>query len=346
MIQNIRNVYRRIASELKHFGSSLRHAKSMDLLIVSGGGQIDEYWGGPWAHPFTLLKWSVAATLVRTPIILISVGRGEVTSKLGRLFILLVLRLSDYRSYRDSRTKAIMKNQYAFTSDDLIVPDLAFSLPHTLRPTRTPLDRKKLTVGISPMAYQDPRCWPDKNPSFYNNYIDKLRMYSEALLAEGARLVFFPSAYQQDTPPLLDLSSALRKSCSQAVLNDLSTPSVSSVSDLLQAVSSCDVVVASRLHGIILSHWLTIPTIALSYDPKVDQLMEDMKRADYCFNIETFDLDQLKVQSQTCVTEMGAIRSSIRERIDIFNVAIQQQYDFIVARYLTDDSASPLSSQN
>ena len=29
--------------------------RSLDLLVISGGGQIDDFWGGPWAHPWSML---------------------------------------------------------------------------------------------------------------------------------------------------------------------------------------------------------------------------------------------------------------------------------------------------
>jgi hypothetical protein len=64
-----------------------RFLRSLDLLVVSGGGQLDEYWGGPRAHPFTLAAWTRLAHSVGVPIALLSVGADVVRSPLTRVFL-------------------------------------------------------------------------------------------------------------------------------------------------------------------------------------------------------------------------------------------------------------------
>ena len=48
----------RLARELRFTFDAYRVVREVDLLIAAGGGQLDEYWGGAWGHPFALLSWS------------------------------------------------------------------------------------------------------------------------------------------------------------------------------------------------------------------------------------------------------------------------------------------------
>ena len=65
-----------IPREILHFARGYRFLRSQDLLIVSGGGQLDEEWGGPWGHPFALFKWALLARTARVPCAFVSVGAG------------------------------------------------------------------------------------------------------------------------------------------------------------------------------------------------------------------------------------------------------------------------------
>src|SRR6185437_9395874 len=55
-------------------------------LIVSGGGQLDEEWGGAWGHPFALFKWAMLARLAKVPLAFASVGACKAASTTSRFF--------------------------------------------------------------------------------------------------------------------------------------------------------------------------------------------------------------------------------------------------------------------
>ena len=79
--------------EICHIIRSIRLMKHFDALVISGGGQLDEYWGGSMAHPYALFKWALIAKATHTKMFFISVGVGQTESRLSRFFIreLLVL---------------------------------------------------------------------------------------------------------------------------------------------------------------------------------------------------------------------------------------------------------------
>ncbi len=109
-----------------------RWLKGMKVFIVSGGGQLDDYWGGAWHHPYLLFMWANLARLRGVKFIVVSVGKGSLDSNLSRWFVRQALRLADYRSYRDDETKALVRQiataQDGSLASDPVYPDLAYSL--------------------------------------------------------------------------------------------------------------------------------------------------------------------------------------------------------------------------
>ncbi len=92
LAQYIRNAGRRIG----HLRRTYYRVKSLDLLVIAGGGQLCELWGGSWSHPYNVCMFCALAKLSRTPVIIVGVGAGfagtlgkqilrEVVSPPGRL---------------------------------------------------------------------------------------------------------------------------------------------------------------------------------------------------------------------------------------------------------------------
>jgi hypothetical protein len=98
--QEILRVAAIIPQEIFHSVGGYRFLCKQDLLVVSGGGQLNEQYGGAWGQPFALFKWAVLARLARVPYVVINVGSGNVVSVLGRLFVSAALLMACYRSYR------------------------------------------------------------------------------------------------------------------------------------------------------------------------------------------------------------------------------------------------------
>ena len=77
------DVRREFGLDARAFGMLRR----LDLLIVSGGGQLDDAWGGARAHPLNLLRWTLLAQAARVPVAFISVGAGPIFSSWSERFL-------------------------------------------------------------------------------------------------------------------------------------------------------------------------------------------------------------------------------------------------------------------
>ena len=51
------------AGNLSPLFEASRWLKGMKVFVISGGGQLDDYWGGSWHHPYTLFMWARLAKL-------------------------------------------------------------------------------------------------------------------------------------------------------------------------------------------------------------------------------------------------------------------------------------------
>src|SRR5207245_10006043 len=94
-----------LPQELAFLARSYRTLRGTDLVLVAGSGQLNDYWGGPWAFPFTLLEWSLMARASGAKMAFLSLGAGPLRTPLGKIFIKQAVRRADYRSYRDEDSR-------------------------------------------------------------------------------------------------------------------------------------------------------------------------------------------------------------------------------------------------
>ena len=114
-------------AELLFLFKSYRILRSFDLLVISGGGQLLDCWGGPWAFPYTIWKWVFLAKLARVKRVFLNVGAGPLEHPLSIFFIVRALRLADYTSFRDRKSQTLIQ-QIGFTARSNVVADCVYSL--------------------------------------------------------------------------------------------------------------------------------------------------------------------------------------------------------------------------
>lgn len=324
----IRSQFAKVRAELVHFVRVLRVLKGASYVVVSGGGQLDEFWGGPWGHPYSLFKWSLLGRLRGAKVVFLSVGFGTLHSATARFLTRRALALACYRSYRDAGSKVLLQSM-GFANDDAVYPDLAYGTPSpTLMraPSRTDAVKR---IGVSPIIYCDPRTWPRKSMDIYQGYLKRLAEVSAWLMQCGHDIVLLTS----DRPDMRAASDlmGLLEPVHRGQRVSLETPDTSSVSTFLQVAASVDIVVASRLHGVLLSHVAYAPTIALSYERKVSTLMDSLGQSHLCLDIETFMLGDFQMAFQRLTEEGDSLRDSLRSTVDIFREQLREQYNIALS---------------
>ena len=313
-----------IFDEALHVLRSYRVLSNVDLLVVAGGGQLDEEWGGSWGHPYALLKWSVLARAAGASVVFMSVGACQLRSRVTRLFIKIALELACYRSYRDrgSRDLALALTDKATGA---VVPDIAFSFPITSQDVVPQSVERGLCVAISPIAYGCPGLWPTENAALHHYYVAQLATFVSTIVKNGASVVLFSSS-APDEQVFRELTTQLSVSLDEQCRRRLYTSNTTSLWELLDLIHRVDYVVASRLHGVLISFLAEKPSIAISYDRKVTSLMKDLDQMEYCLDIHSLTSHALLERFLALQNNGASTVKKLRDIRSLYNRCLQAQY--------------------
>jgi polysaccharide pyruvyl transferase WcaK-like protein len=328
--------------EVRHCVQGYRFLRTHDLLIVSGGGQLDEEWGGAWGHPFALFKWGVLARMARIPYVIASVGACKVDSTTCRFFLSAALRVASYRSFRDEKSREVASGLLARAAEDPIVPDLAFSLPPLQLPVPASIrsiSQGRTVVAISPIAYCKPGSWPNEDSALYGRYVQKMAQIVLKLLERGCVPVIVCSSIGDDDAVIPDILGSIGDESRARFAGQMHIPAIRTWKDLVGVLWDADYLIASRLHSAILGFVTQTPTIAISFDPKVDWVMEDLGQTDYLFEIRKFAagdvieaLDRIESRTDGVRKQIGSYQRRILS-------AFALQYDAL-AEFVLGPSAA------
>ena len=324
--------------EIRHAIRSYRLLRTVDLLVIGGGGQLDEEWGGAWGHPYALAKWSVLARAAGASVVFVSVGACVMESRLTKLFLKTSLRLACYRSYRDAQSRRLALSVTP-RAEGPVVPDLAFSLP-TACTERANREAGAVRVGVSPIAYKNAKLWPNTDQREYERYMGELADFVGALLRDGAQVTLFSSALPDDQT-FTDVLDRLDPAVRAASKDRICQHAPKTVGELRDVVSSVDFVIASRLHGVLLSCLFEKPTIAISYDRKVACLTDELGQSDYCLDIHSFKSGDLARSFYRLRADREAIVRRLATARLQYEQVLEMQYQALIQQALRQ-GADPL----
>jgi len=301
-------IAQRLSAETVFTISAYRLMASTDLLVISGGGQIDEYWGGVWHQPFDVFRWTVLAKIARTRVAVVSVGLCKLEKSLSKVLFRTSLRMADYRSFRDRGTLEFVVGELGIRKPCHVTADLAFSFPlQSVDKIAVNPSNGRVVVGISPIAYS---AWTDRTYPEYRQYMTALQELVRATIKKGRDVRLFPSQVKMDREPVLSLVPEDSQENVKGRESVVANP-VQFLEDLLREINVCDVVVASRLHGVLLAILMRKPVVAISYDRKVRALMQDLGCSEMCI-----DLDEITASSVS-----GIVEKAIDRRTELHDLA-------------------------
>jgi len=318
----------RIYKEIFHVARAYKLMKGVDILIVSGGGQLDDYWGGPWGHPYALFRWGLIAKATGSKYIFLSVGTCALESKLSIFFIRHALSLANYRSYRDKTSKQLLES-IKFTRHDLVYPDLAFSYTCHARPKYRGSGDEGKVVGVSPIAYLSKHGWPKQNIQVYENYFNTLVAFISTIIQRGYSVVIF-STDGSDRKVVSDIINSLKKYNEFDITDKIHQPIIQTVDELFNQLSNVNYVVASRLHGILLSNLCCLPVLAISYDRKVDTYMADVGFPGYAMDIHNIEINSLLKTFESLTTNSESIQSRLMANNNSYAYELKRQYNVVL----------------
>jgi polysaccharide pyruvyl transferase WcaK-like protein len=298
-----------IFREFSFLISSRRRIKSLDLLIISGGGQLTEK-DGPWGFSYTIFKWLLLARWAGVRCMFLNVGAGPLTSPLSKYFARRALAAAEYVSLRDQQSRDLV-GKIGFKGKSLVYPDSAYGLQFALPSNISPLERRSQSIiGFAPMPYPDPRLHiAEKDQVVYDAFIGKLASFASWLLDRSYALRVFGTDTGVDPVAIKDFEAALAHQRDIPPSRYSVSQSIVSVHDLLATMAGMDFVFTCRFHGVIFAHLLNKPVLAIAHHPKVMDLMANLGLSNYCVDIRDFDLNLLQDKFAAMVANADEIKS-------------------------------------
>ena len=157
--------------KLASFANAIRHSRKLDVLLVCGGGALDDFGSSPFGSPLTTFAWCLAARVCGTKLAFVSIGAGPIDHWISRWLLKSAAAMAEYRSYRDAISKTFMASIGFETRGDTVYPDLAFKLPV---PSSTRIEDQRLTVGVGVMVYQGWGNGSTQSAAVYADYLKKI----------------------------------------------------------------------------------------------------------------------------------------------------------------------------
>lgn len=294
--------------------------RELDLLVMSGGGQLEDFWYGPADQPRYLLTWTLAARALGVPVVYFGVGLDQLTTRLGGWLVRTALASAHRRVFRDQGSVDLLRAAGLRGACE-VVPDPALGI--TPLPTSSALERA--VVVVSPISY---RTWRKEPDATYDAYLAKLAAACTRWIQDGLEIRFLCSQTTMD-PPVVEqlihlLSTDARTSCEFVHVKD--------VNEFRQAIAATRFVVASRLHGAILALSCGTPVIAISPARKVTRLMEDCGLSRYCLPLKSFTVEDLLNAAHRVDAADAEVRAQIEEVAERARTALALAYDSLASR--------------
>lgn len=178
--------------------------------------------------------------------------------------------------------------------------------------------RGRPVIALSPIAYLRPGNWPNPNRALYDRYVQQLARTLACLSRRGNFLVVACSSLGDDESVIPELLEHLDDETKRSLDTQVHFPTIKTWRDYVAVVREVDYLIASRLHGTILGFVSQTPAVAISVDPKVDWVMEDLHQTDYLLHFQDFTaedvlnaFDRLKVCRDAVVEQIASYRQGV-----------------------------------
>lgn len=255
-------VYRKLKKPNYNLNEFQRKLNEVDCLVIGGGNMI-----------FTKDKFSTSASRFNEIITIaknrnkkvfaISLGIGPFQTKAQEELAIAGLKKCDFITFRDQKSYNIYAKHVKKLNNVFISVDPVFSLPYLLKP-------KKIKNHMIGLNIFDNRLIDDSELE-YKNQIKSYISLVEKLVGVQERKVVLFSTDLKDYESVKEVYKHFR-------LNEnVEIREITGFNSLLNLYQETSLLIASRMHSMIIAYTQLIPVIGLSWQPKVEAFFEIIK---------------------------------------------------------------------
>lgn len=285
--------------------SALRSTLKQSDLLISGGGSLLQDTTSMRSLLYYL--WVVRlAYAQRVPVMFYAQGLGPFRRPLSRALVRLVANRADYITVRDAPSLRLLNTLGVHHPPIEQTADPAFALSPSASEAVDALCRAENIPCDEPLIGVALRPWGGSGES-------PLSAYAQLLLdlqrRTGRRIVLLPMQVPGDVVFAETVAELTGDPGAFPVVRSVYPPAV-----LLGLVARMQAVVAMRLHTLIFAARAAVPPFALSYDPKVENLMRGLDLADSLEHWRGFDPAEVGERVAALLAERPARVTSLRAR--------------------------------
>lgn len=278
--------------------------RDSDLLISGGGSLLQDT-----TSVRSLLYYLWVARLAFSqgvPVMFYAQGIGPLRRAMSRSLVKMVANRAATITVRDTPSARLLEAIGVTRTPIEVTADPAFALPpaapevveETMRAEGLPLEAPLIGVAL--------RAWGGSGESPVVAYARLL----QALAAQtGARIVLLPMQTPNDVIFAEEVAQATDTPSAYPIIGRPYPPNV-----LLGLVGRMEAVVAMRLHALIFAARMNVSPFALSYDPKVANLMKGLDLEDSLEHWRGFDPDEVAERVASLLTEREARVAALQTR--------------------------------
>lgn len=297
-IHGIKGVNRFSPEEVK---DAIRNA---DIVIVGGGGLIHEYHSLDIADIFRSFGYNVPfyavvpliAKIFQKPVFYWAHGVGPIFTEDGRKFARWFYSLADFTTLRDQRSLEILREicgdfrNFRVDQD----PGLHLDVKKFIKPVSMDLPKNKVKIGFN------------LRPWFgIENITEKAAAAFRQLYRMNGDIIFIPIPFDLSLDHEI-LTKIVSKLPDESVFRYdyrvLETPE-----EIISIMSHLGFFIGIRLHSLIVSRLLEIPTLAISYDLKTDEISKFL------------NLDSIRVEDLTKDNLLSGVQSLLKKTNEPWN---------------------------
>jgi teichuronic acid biosynthesis glycosyltransferase TuaH len=263
-------------------------ARKSDLMVLGGGGLIQDYNGfdssqmlTAWHGDVIWAEFALFARMLAKPMAIYGIGVGPLQTEAGRDAARLVFSLAAASSVRDQESRSLLQSIGVAPATVVLGGDPVFRLePSTVEGTDSILEMEGIppaesTVGVCL------RPWRDGLP------VTEIAAALDRLIDDRNAQVAFvpfqvaPTRNENDSHAAHEVMLAMKSGDRAGIVRGAYGPK-----EKLALFSQFDAVLAMRLHAAMFGLKAGKPTVAISYDRKVDAMMSDLGLSDFVVPLE------------------------------------------------------------
>jgi len=292
-----------------------------DLILSCGGGFLnDNYYLGLIRRLYGLL----VAKRLKKPVMIYAQSIGPFRRAPYVELARAVLNHVDAITTRDSLSLEVLKDIGVVSPLVEFTADAAFSLPPAGEengvaiPSRWTIQKGDAPVmGISVRRWQYPGAVaPEKK---HRRYIHEIAKVADYLTSEyEARLIFVPMAlgeegyHADDRKVAHQVMQCMEQKKAASVLDDVLMPW-----QMREVLGNLDLLLATRMHALILATTMYVPSVGISYEFKIDEYMNRIGQGELVCDIQTLSHEELVSKIDNAWRHRWDIREALKRRIPI-----------------------------